>query len=139
MATTFQLSIVTPERVFYQQPVTSLVVPGTEGYLGVLANHAPLITALKPGKVEFRDAENRIRIAAVSKGFLEVSGNIATLIADAVEFVDDIDVERAKSAYERALEHIKAARTGKEAYDVDEEQAALERAANRIRLYHESH
>ena len=78
----FKLSIVTPEKIFYEAEVESLSVPGSEGYLGILAHHAPLITAIKPGKIEFRDTEDQIHQLAVSGGFLEVSGNIATILAD---------------------------------------------------------
>ena len=58
----FRLSIVTPEKVFYDDDIVSLVVPGTEGYLGVLSNHAPLITALKPGRIEFRNTKEEVSI-----------------------------------------------------------------------------
>lgn len=135
----FTLSIVTPEKVFFEGQIESLSVPGTEGYLGILSHHAPLITALKPGLIEFRDDQSDIRLMAVSGGFLEVSDNIATLLADAVEFADQIDFERAEAAFKRARESLVAARAGKGDIDVAEAEAAVERAANRIKIHKESH
>jgi len=135
----FTLSIVTPEKVFFEGQIESLSVPGTEGYLGVLSHHAPLITALKPGLIEFRDDQSDIKLMAVSGGFLEVSDNIATLLADAIEFADQIDFERAEAALKRARESLIAARAGAGEIDVAEAEAAMERAANRIRIYKESH
>ncbi len=135
----FHLSIVTPERVFYEAEIKSLVVPGTEGYLGVLSNHAPLITALQPGRIEFSDANDKVEIMAVSGGFLEVSHNKATILADAVEVADDIDIERAQAAYDRQRQRLVEA--GKRETDIDlpAVRAALERARNRIRVYKETH
>ena len=135
----FRLSIVTPEKVFYEADIMSLTVPGTEGYLGILSNHAPLITALKPGKIEFRDSDDKLRSLAVTAGFLEVSGNVATLLADAVEDVEEIDIERARAAYNRAWERLKAAGRIDGGDDLASARAALGRAANRIRLYEDSH
>ncbi|MBU0983017.1 MAG: ATP synthase F1 subunit epsilon [candidate division Zixibacteria bacterium] len=132
----FRLSIVTPEKIFFEADVKSLVVPGTEGYLGVLSNHAPLITALNPGKIEFRDAEDQVRLLAVSGGFLEVSGNVATLLADAAEETDSIDIDRARAARKKAWQDLKDARSGEE---LVEARAALDRATNRIKLYEETH
>ncbi|MCP4684839.1 MAG: F0F1 ATP synthase subunit epsilon [bacterium] len=135
----FRLSIVTPEKTFFDADVASLMVPGSEGYLGVLSNHAPLITALKPGRIEYKDADNNPRFVAVSGGFLEVSGNVATLLADAAEDTEEIDVERARAAYDRAWELLKEA--GKTAGRVDVKRArlAMERASNRIKIYEEKH
>ncbi len=131
----FRLSIVTPEKVFCETDIVSLVVPGTQGYLGVLSNHAPLITALQPGRIEFRDTEDKISFLAVTAGFLEVSGNVATLLADAAEETGEIDLKRAKAARDRAWEMLKAAGAGNPDIDIPRAREALERARNRIRVY----
>jgi F-type H+-transporting ATPase subunit epsilon len=135
----FRLSIVTPEQVFLEDDVKSLVVPGTEGYLGILSNHAPLITALCPGKIEYRDASDVVQVLAVSGGFLEVSHNIATLLADSVERADAIDIERARMAYDREKKRLISAGSSETDIDLPSVRAAIERAANRIRIYEETH
>jgi F-type H+-transporting ATPase subunit epsilon len=135
----FKLSIVTPEKTFLEAEVQSLIVPGTEGYLGVLSNHAPLITALRPGKIEYRDQAGQTMYLAVTSGFLEVSNNIATLLADAVEETVEIDLARAESARDRAWEMLKQAAAGDSEIDVPRARAALSRAQNRIRLYKQFH
>jgi F-type H+-transporting ATPase subunit epsilon len=133
----FRLSIVTPEKVFYEDNVISLIVPGTEGYLGVLSHHAPLITALKPGKIEFRDASDYMHVLAVSGGFLEVSGNQATLLADAVERADEIDVARAQAALDREKKRLMSFGKGETEIDLPRAQSGLERAANRLKIARE--
>ena len=135
----FHLSIVTPEKSFYDGNIKSLVVPGTEGYLGVLSQHAPLITALIPGKIEFRDENDEVNIMAVSGGFLEVSNNIATILADTVEGADDIDIERARAAYEREKKRLVSAGSKETDIDLPSVRAAIVRAANRIKVYKETH
>lgn len=135
----FKLSIVTPEKVFYDDDVNSLIVPGSEGYLGVLSNHAPLITALIPGRIEFRDKEDKVKIVAATKGFLEVSGNAATILCDAAEYADDIDIERAQKAYDRAKQKLGMSGELNSDAEIRAEREALERAENRIRIYKESH
>jgi F-type H+-transporting ATPase subunit epsilon len=127
----FKLSIVSPSRVLYEQDVESVVVPGSEGYLGVLSHHAPLITALMPGRITITETEDKQLTAAVSGGFLEVSDNVATILADSVEFAEEIDIDRARTAYERAKK-----RLGLKSSDTDMSRAmaALRRAENRLKV-----
>ena len=84
MAATFTLSVLTPERSVFEGTVEYVEVPGSEGYLGVLANHAALVTALAPGTLTVRRAGGTVEKFGVSGGFFEVSRNQATVLADAV-------------------------------------------------------
>ena len=134
----FRLSIVTPEKIFYDDDIVSLVVPGTEGYLGVLSNHAPLITALKIGRIEFRDTNEDVSVLSVTNGFLEVSGNVASLLCDAAEYAVDIDVARAETALKKAEARKKEYENGNKEIDINDEKLAIERAKNRIKIYKEN-
>jgi F-type H+-transporting ATPase subunit epsilon len=127
----FQLTVLTPVRTLLDERVESVVAPGTEGYLGVLANHAPLITALMPGKLTVRSAGGETHIYALSGGFLEVSSNRAVVLADAMEEPEQIDVDRAKRAAERARERLRDLH-GK--WDTERAEAALARALNRTKV-----
>jgi F-type H+-transporting ATPase subunit epsilon len=131
MPESYQLTVLSPLRTLLDERVESLVAPGTEGYLGVLANHAPLITALVPGKLTVRAAGGETRVFALSGGFLEVSANRAVILADAMEEPGEIDVERAKLAADRARERLRDIH-GK--WDEARSQAALARALNRTRV-----
>ena len=135
----FRLSIVTPEKIFFDNDVQALVVPGSEGYLGVLSNHAPLITALQPGRIEFRDANDKVSYLSVTNGFIEVSKNTATILCDAAEYADEIDLERAELALKNANEHIKEYQDGNKEINIDAERDAVIRAKNRIRISKEKH
>ncbi len=128
----YSLSIVTPEEIFYENEVTSLIAPGSEGYLGVLTNHAPLITGLVPGKLTVKDTDNQEVNFAVSGGFMEVLKNQVAILADSIEFVKDIDVERAKGALQRAKQRL---RLKEKEIDIPRALAAMKRAENRIYLY----
>lgn len=127
----FQLTVLTEEKAVVEEVVQSMTAPGTEGYLGVLRNHAPLVTALKPGKLTVKDLESREREYAVSGGFLEISHNTATLLADALEAAEEIDLPRAEAAAQRARDRL--AKPGPE-IDVARAEAALKRALNRARI-----
>ena len=82
----FQLEILTPRKRVFRGEVCSLIVPAALGYLGVLSNHAPLISTLTPGKVTFRDADGHTRtIQSFAEGLLEVYRNRATVLADEIE------------------------------------------------------
>jgi F-type H+-transporting ATPase subunit epsilon len=133
MGDSFRLRMFTLEKKVYEGSVVSLIAPGVDGYFGVLAHHAPLIAAIKPGELSLKDRQGDEIIYAVSGGFLEVSANSVVLLADAIEQASGIDLHRAEEARERA-----ARRLGSELPDIDalRAQAALSRALNRIRVYH---
>jgi F-type H+-transporting ATPase subunit epsilon len=84
MAATFQLSILTPERAVFEGEVEYVEVPGSEGYLGVLAHHAALVTSLASGTLTLRRAGGETEKHQVSGGFFEVSNNRATVLADSI-------------------------------------------------------
>ncbi len=84
MASTFELSVLTPERTVFEGKVEYVQVPGSQGYLGVLAHHAALVTALAAGILTVRHAGGREERWQVAGGCFEVSSNRATLLADAV-------------------------------------------------------
>ena len=123
----FKLDVVTPEKTVVSEQVESLVVPAWDGYLGILADHAPLLCVIRPGQVEVIK-EGKGRQFAVSTGFLQVGGNRAILLADSLEESHEIDVERARRALERAAS-VDARIQNRDAAD-----SAAERARARIRV-----
>jgi F-type H+-transporting ATPase subunit epsilon len=128
----FKLSVVTPEKTVFEMDVRSIIAPGSEGYLGILSNHAPLITALKPGILSVNDESGNETFYSISGGFLEVSGNIATILADAIESINEIDLERAEESLKRARERLLHA--AELHIDTERVYASLERARNRLKL-----
>lgn len=84
MSATFKLSVLTPERAVFDGLVEYVELPGSEGYMGVLANHAALVTGLQSGTLTVRKADGVTEKFEVSGGFFEVSHNDATVLADTV-------------------------------------------------------
>ena len=125
-----QLEIVTPVRAVLSEAVDELVLPGSEGYLGVRPGHAPLLTLLKVGSISIRKGKEQ-RLLAVSWGFVEVLPEKVAILAETAELAEEIDVERAKRAKERAETRLKSP-----APDVDFRRAemALEKALIRIQV-----
>jgi len=124
------VEITTAERVVYSGDVQLVLAPGAEGQLGILPDHASLMTTLEQGEMVLRvDGEDTYM--AVTGGFLEVTGNQVTILADACERAEEIDESRAQEAQRRAEErlHMRTA-------DIDLERAvaALHRAELRLRL-----
>ena len=88
------LEIVTPERLVLSETVDEVILPGSEGYLGVLPGHAPLLTGLAAGELTYRTGDVT-RHLAVSGGFVEVLRDRVSILAETCERPDDIDAERA--------------------------------------------
>lgn len=133
---TFTLEILTPSRRDFEGHVVSLAAPGSEGYLGVLAHHAPLITPLKPGHIEIRLPEGGSEAFYVSGGFLEVSGNHAIVLADDLQPVAEIELPEAEAAVTSARDARRAVTRAPEVARAELELAearARLRAARRVR------
>ena len=126
------LEIVTPETVLVSQEVASVVAPGTEGEFGVLPGHIPFLSGVVPGELRY-DTGSSKEFMAVSTGFVEVSKNRVSVLVDSAESASDIDVERARSALERARERLKKER-GREDIDFARAEIALKRALARLKV-----
>ena len=95
------LSIVTPEKQLVSEEVDQVNVPGTEGDLGILHDHAPILTLLRSGKLSY-EKEGETVVLVVSGGYLEVTDNRVTVLAETGEFLHEIDRERAERAQAEA-------------------------------------
>ncbi len=128
MSDKIELEIVTPERRVVSEVVDEVVLPSELGYMGVRPGHAPLLTRLQAGEVSY-NVDGGERILAISGGFAEVLHHRLSILAETCEPVEEIDVERAKSARDRAETRLKA-----QAPETEFERAAvsLRRAINRI-------
>ena len=123
-----KLEIVTAERVVYSEDVSVLVAPGSDGELGVLPGHAPLLTTLAPGEIKVtKDGEESFMV--VSGGFLEVLGNKVTILANTAEHADEIDEDRAEAALQRAQERVASAESD---MDLERALASMRRSAARL-------
>ena len=130
MAATFPLEIVTPERTVLSEDVVSLQVPAVDGSLGILAGHAPLLAELGVGECRVRLAGGAEEQFALAGGFVEVSRERVSVLADTAERAGEIDVTRAEEALARAREML----VRLDGTDVETANQALRRAQNRLRI-----
>ncbi len=122
------LTVVTPARKLVDRQVDEVVLPGKEGSFGVLPGHAPLLSALKVGEIMYRQGSES-RFVSVAWGFTEVLADKVSVLADIAENAEDIDIERAREARERAKERL---RTGGDDVDWDRARVALDKALVRL-------
>jgi F-type H+-transporting ATPase subunit epsilon len=134
MADTFQLEVVTPEKVLVKDSAEEMQLPGKNGYLGILPGHAPLITELAIGQMTYRNGDTT-HCLALAWGFAEVLPDKVTVLAELAELSEDIDVERAREAKERAEKRLNS---GDSDVDVQRAQAALARANCRLQVAEEA-
>lgn len=100
---TIRCEIVSQDRLVYEGDVDIVVLPGTDGEMGILPHHAPLLTTLKFGLIKVR-TRNDEQVFTVAGGVAEVQPTIVTVLADAAENVEEIDVSRAEAAKQRAAQ-----------------------------------
>lgn len=125
-----RLEIVTPERqVQSEEEVTEVTIPGSEGYLGVLPGHLPLLTTIGIGVLTFRKGSKKFTFS-VSGGFAEVLADRVIIMAQTLERPEEIDVQRARSARERAEKQL----ASRDVVDVEQAMGALLRATSRMRV-----
>ena len=126
----FTLKIVTPDRVFYQGEVSMVEFNTTEGEIGVLKGHVPTTVIISPGILTITEAEET-KEAALHAGFAEILQNEVVILAEIIEWPEEIDEERAKRARERVEERL---RTKTPETDILRAETALQRAMARIHV-----
>jgi F-type H+-transporting ATPase subunit epsilon len=130
MADSFQLEIVTPEKLVVKDRAEEMQIPGKNGYLGILPGHAPLITELAVGQISYRNG-SETHYLCVAWGFAEVLPDKVTILAETAERGEDLDSERAQKAKERAEKRLSS---GDPEVDVERAQDALARATTRLEV-----
>ena len=126
----FTLKIVTPDRVFYQGEVSMAEFNTTEGEIGVLKGHVPTTVIVSPGILTITEAEGT-KEAALHAGFAEILQDEVVILAEIIEWPEEIDEERARRAKERAEERL---RTKTPETDLLRAETALQRAMARIHV-----
>ncbi len=104
----FRLEVISPDRIFYENDVYMVEYNTTEGQVGILAEHIPMTQILAPGVLTITEDENSQRIAALHEGFVEITQNKVTILAESVEWPWDIDLKRAEEARIRAERRLNA-------------------------------
>ena len=125
------LDIVTPSKSVFKGNIKSITVPGTSGGFQVLVNHAPIISTFEIGMIKVELPDSKVNFYSTAGGTIEVLENNVIVLADSIELVEDIDVDRAEKAKERAAKRLieKLQDT-----DIVRAQAALARAVNRLNI-----
>ncbi len=130
MAKTIRLDIVTPDKVALSEDVNMVIARATDGDLGILPGHAPLIAGLEIWPLRLITDEGEKQVAICS-GFIEVRPEKVTILAACAELPEDIDITRAEAAKERAESRVKAPEAG---IDISRAEIALQRAIMRLKV-----
>lgn len=126
--TRLYLKVVTPDKLFFEGEIDMLVARTIEGDVGILLNHSPLVTILDIGRLVIKDGDER-KVAACAGGYIDVRNNYITVVSDACEWEDEIDINRAERAKERASKKLEDKDT-----DTFKAELALKKAINRINI-----
>ena len=132
----FKLEIVTPERLSYADEVDMVTIPTAQGEIGILAHHMPLVSIISPGEIKIKK-DRDINYMAITGGFVQVTSTKVMVLADAAERAEEIDMERALRARERAQKLLEEKRLDKMSHA--ETMASLQRALTRIKVARRRH
>ena len=102
MSNTIKFEITTPERVVLKEEVAQITVPTRNGEITVLPNHIPLVSVLEPGVIEVIKSNGEREVMSVSGGFIEVLKDKVVILADSAERAEEIDIDRAETARQKA-------------------------------------
>ena len=127
----FRLEVIAPDRVFYDNQVEMVEYNTTEGEVGVYANHIPMTQIIAPGEMIITESENSKKHAALHTGFVEIEGDKVTILTEAVEWPENIDVKRAEEARIRAERRLSG---DSQELDVLRAEMALKRALLRLSM-----
>ena len=127
---TIFLEIVTPVRKVFAEPVNSIVMPGHDGYFGVLPRHTPLLAEISIGDIKVKQGDKVLHFAT-SGGVVEVLPDRVKILAESAEEASTIDVARAEASRERAKKRLAE---GRKMWEVVRAEASLARANNRLRV-----
>ena len=134
MANAFKLHIRSADRDFYEGDAVSLTLSLTDGQLGILANHNPMVAAVVPGRLTYRLPDNTLVAAVAGSGIVRFENNDALVLLESVERPEDIDEQRAQAAVDRARAALQNSKTRQEKLQA---KADLARAENRLRAAQE--
>jgi len=132
MAEIIKLEVVTPDKAVVSEDAKIVMAPGSLGEFGVLTGHTPFLTSLKVGAIRYTDVNGKDRFVFINGGFAEALPDKVTVLAESAERRNDIDLDRARAAMERAEKRLSDA--NKEEIDYLRARVALERAVRRISL-----
>lgn len=128
---TFPLQIITPEKIFFEGEVQRVIVRTTEGDVGILAKHEKYVAALPSGPVKITLSDGTERLAALSGGAVKVSPAQTAILANAVEWAEEIDIDWAKRSEQDAL---RRKENSQNAQELQYAEMKLQRALNRLRV-----
>jgi F-type H+-transporting ATPase subunit epsilon len=131
LPTSIELQIVTPDRPVVKEQVDEVEIPGSEGYFGVLPGHTPMLASLAVGEMWYRKGQEKIYLS-LAFGFAEVLPDRVTILAKLAERADEIDLERAEAARDRAAKRL--AEHQQSAIDYERARTALLKSTARLNV-----
>ena len=133
LPTKITLEVVTPDRSIVNEQVDEVQLPGSEGYFGVLPGHTPLLATLQVGEMWYRVGQDK-KFLAIAFGFVEVLPDRVTVLAQIAERPEDIDVQRAEAAKQRAEQRVQRSAAAQAQVDLDFERARVALMKSLMRL-----